>query len=180
MQHNRRHDDSTPEARIAALAARVAALEAELAHERQRLTHAFINPVFGCLTRAGVEDALKGLDLRDRVIVYLDIDDMKACNARYGMAGVNVKIAAALAAIRKTDIVSGQWFSGDEFIGFVYIVDALAFARRWQAAFKAQGLGCTVVVTPIAHGIYRSAKRAEDIVTAAKNHHKRGGIIWDL
>jgi GGDEF domain-containing protein len=170
MQHNnearRRTDRNEVDARITELENKIAQLQR--------------SPVFGCYSRAGIEDVLAGADLSDRAVVYFDIDNMKQANEQHGKTGVNLKIRAALGGVRETDIVIGQWFSGDEFIALVTLADAFGFVTHLRAAFIREGLGATFAVLSIADGIEAATERADQLITASKVAGRKGGILWDL
>jgi GGDEF domain-containing protein len=102
-------------------------------------------PDFGCLTRQGIERRKPG---RKAVIVFIDIDYMKQANTDYGYNAVNEKIRAVLERItRKGDIVSGRWFSGDEFVFFASGSDGAAICDRIKAEFAADDFGLSLGVT---------------------------------
>jgi GGDEF domain-containing protein len=96
-------------------------------------------PVFGCLTRQGIERRKPG---KGSIVVFMDIDDMKGANSAYGYDEVNRRIAASLSQVRQSDIV-GRWFSGDEFVVFAN-GDETAIAARIKEAFKTNGLSVTL------------------------------------
>ena len=74
------------------------------------------NDRYGCYTRAGFEKTIwPHIEAKARWIIFFDIDDMHALNVRHGSEGVNEMIKKSL-AVRGSDFMAGQWFSGDEFI----------------------------------------------------------------
>ena len=76
------------------------------------------NNAFGCFTRLGFENWIwPGIADQAKWIIYFDIDDVHAINARYGSyEPVDAMIRQVLTSVRSTDIVAGQWKSGDEFL----------------------------------------------------------------
>ena len=70
------------------------------------------NDGYGCYTRAGFEKIIwKYIESKARWIIFFDIDNMHDLNDRHGYAGVNAIIKKSL-AMRETDFMAGQWFSG--------------------------------------------------------------------
>jgi len=76
------------------------------------------NDAFGCYTRAGFEKLIwPEIADRARWIIYFDIDGMHAINkAHKSYDPADAMIKQALAILRLTDYVAGQWKSGDEFL----------------------------------------------------------------
>lgn len=128
-------------------------------------------PDFGCLTRQGIERRKPG---RKSVIVFIDIDYMKQANSSHGYNVVNDKIRTSLARItREGDIVSGRWFSGDEFIFFASGADGAAICDRIKSEFAADDFGMSLGVTAAWSVADRSKSLAEmvaplsaDVLTA--------------
>lgn len=120
-----------------------------------------VSPSFGCLTRPAFELSLACVDSSDMAVIYFDIDWMKQANDRYTKEGVNDRIRAAI-AFRRDDI--GQWFSGDEFVAFLSLEDALGFAQRVQAQLHEQGLSATILIQTSS----RDIDQAERTLSACK------------
>jgi len=88
---------------------------------------AFIDPLTGAENRSALYSHLNDLSLRnqkDYVIVFLDVNDLKVTNDKYGHAIGDELIAAAANLIRQsfregTRGFCGRW-GGDEFLACVY------------------------------------------------------------
>lgn len=133
---------------------------------------------FGCLNRNGLDEAITGMDFGGLALVYLDVDDLKKANERWGKAQSSARIAQAI-KMRSNDLVYGQWFSGDEFAAFVPIDSAYDFAMRWQANFKAADMSVTICVAPIIANasIERLADQCDERLTQLKTFAK-GFIVF--
>lgn len=105
-----------------------------------------ISPVFGCLTRNALDIQLEILDLTDKSIVFFDIDSLKAANVAWGKELVNFKITQSLRAHRFSDLVVGQWFSGDEFVAIVPTGDSVGFAERILKALQFRQMSATFII----------------------------------
>src|SRR4051812_411795 len=106
---------------------------AELHQKCQRLS---ISKSFGCLNRNGLDEAISDIDLTGFSLVYIDVDDLKLNNRKFGKPGVNTRTKEAIHMRRWYDVIIGQWFSGDEFAAFVETEKAFDFALWLQANFK--------------------------------------------
>lgn len=138
-----------------------------------------ISPVFGVPTRSALEVALLDFDLTGLALVYFDIDQLKQANELWGKVVSSRKIATALHA-RATDLLIGQWFSGDEFLALVPIQDATAYAEVLLASFKAQSMSATIVIIdptllPVMT-IIQLTDYADEVVTTMKKAGLRGVI----
>jgi predicted signal transduction protein with EAL and GGDEF domain len=133
---------------------------------------------FGCLTRNGLDEAIAGMDFSGLCLVYMDVDDLKLANERWGKSIVNQKITQAL-HMRNNDIIIGQRFSGDEFAAFVPQDDAYEFAMHWQSKFRAVELGVSICITPIKLGasIEQLGDACDERLTIVKKYAK-GLIIY--
>lgn len=158
---------------VAALHRRIAELEAEV----ERLS---IDPAYGCLTRPGLERRWRETPPCAAAVVYTDLDHFGELNAAYGHAAMNARVRAALAALttRASDAVfGGRYFSGDELLYVVPLSDATGFALRMQRAFRAQGIGATIVILPIGAGdVQLHGDRAAALVTELKHAGLRGQV----
>lgn len=148
---------------------------AALQEKCQRLA---ISRHFDCLNRNGLDELLYDLDCAGLALVYADVDDLKAANLKWGKLNSSARIAQAI-KMRNTDIVLGQWFSGDEFAAFVPIDDAYAFALHWQSNFKAVDMGISICITPIKLGasIECLADQCDEKLTFVKQYAK-GLIVY--
>lgn len=170
---NRRHRTTTNlNTRIAELERRIISLEADL-HEASH------SDIFGCLNRSGLLQVLRSFNLAGLTCVYWDLDDLKACNDRWGKIEVGRRVREAITA-RVTDVVAGQVFSGDEFCAFPPEDDATPFAHRLLLELQAYELSATfAIVRPLpnetAHDLLA---RAERMVTAFKKLGK--GRIYEV
>jgi diguanylate cyclase (GGDEF)-like protein len=118
------------------LAAEVARLEAELATMRTRVAeleaHAESDPLTGVMNRRGFERELKRAAAYvqryggNAGLVYLDLDEFKPVNDRFGHAAgdaVLIAVAAALVrSVRASDIVAR--IGGDEFAVLLWNLSA--------------------------------------------------------
>ncbi len=101
---------------ILGAAAGLAGIAARATHQAERL---LIDPVFGCLTRAGIARRWRP----GMAVLFFDLDDMHTLNATHGYQEVDRRIRAALAVCRRGE-VAGRWYSGDEFVALVDSADA--------------------------------------------------------
>jgi predicted signal transduction protein with EAL and GGDEF domain len=133
---------------------------------------------FGCLNRNGLDEAIAGMDFNGLALVYADVDDLKTANEKWGKAQSSARIAQAI-KMRGSDIVFGQWFSGDEFAAFVPVDHAYAFALRLQQNFKKVGMGVSICIAPITENasIEALADQCDERLTAVKKFTK-GLIIF--
>jgi GGDEF domain-containing protein len=142
------------------------------------------NDGYGCYTRAGFEKMIWNT-IRDRArwIIFFDIDDMHTLNSHHGYEGVNAIIKKSL-AMRGSDFMAGQWFSGDEFI--VCITDGdpdrghsdpIEFAMRLSALFKENGAPATFAIAPVtSDDLFANVMPAHQLCQRAKNEYRRGTI----
>lgn len=100
---------------------------------------------FGCLTRNGLDEAITELDLTGLCLVYWDVDDLKRANELWGKPESSARIANAI-KMRGSDIICGQYFSGDEFMAFIPVDEALGFVRRLRMNFAAVDMSATYVI----------------------------------
>lgn len=121
-----------------------------------------ICPVFGCLTRQGLE---RRKPKPGAIVVFLDIDDMKGANSTYGYAEVNRRIAASVKCLRSHELTIGRWFFGDEFVFWLSVgTDCGAeLCDRVTEAFKRNGLGVTM-----AWGIKDSSSLEDQVDSLSK------------
>lgn len=153
--------------------------------ELQTLVNALAwNDGYGCYTRAGFEKMVwPQISGKAQYIIFFDIDNMHELNEQHGYDGVNELINQSL-AMRETDYMAGQWFSGDEFI--VVITDDLTrlhpsnpieFACRLAEIFKENGVPATFAVAPvISTDLYTNVAPAHHKVQEAKTNGRRGTI----
>lgn len=104
-----------------------------------------ISKWFGCLNSNGLNEAISHLDLTDLCLVYFDVDNLKQANEKWGKPESSRRIAAAI-QLRETDIVYGQYFSGDEFMAFVRKDQALGLVLRLRKNFAAVEMSATYVI----------------------------------
>lgn len=133
---------------------------------------------FGCLNRNGLDEAISGMDFAGLSLVYIDVDDLKLANNRWGKVESSARIAKAI-KMRRSDVVFGQWFSGDEFAAFVPNDVAYSFAMHWQQNFKAVDMSISVCIAPILLGvsIERLADQCDERLTFVKQYAK-GLIVY--
>ena len=142
------------------------------------------NDEYGCYTRQGFEK-LKWPEILQSAkwIVYFDIDDMRKLNDAHGHAGVNALIKKSL-AVRESDFMAGQRYSGDEFI--VVITDAdperresnpIELALRLAVALRENGISATFGIAPVqSDNLTLNVEPAVKLVEAAKQENRRNSI----
>jgi len=136
-------------------------------------------PIYGCLTRQGVD--MEWERRRDRqpkpCIIFFDIDGMKEANTAWGYSEVNLRIAAVMSQIRSNELRSGRWFSGDEIVVICPESEAYQTADRIRMAFIEQEMGATFAIAPcISPSLEECVQPASDAVQLAKVEGRRGTI----
>ncbi len=113
------------------------------------------NDEYGCYTRLGFQKLVWPRIAKDaKWIIYFDIDGMGELNAQHTHAGVNSMIKKSL-AIRASDYMTGQRYSGDEFMVVVTDnpergeADPLQLAVRLKEALRDNGLSATFAIAPV-------------------------------
>ena len=131
---------------------------------------------FGCLNRNGLDEAIAELNFDGLCLVYGDVDDLKLANLKWGKVNSSARIAQAI-KMRETDVICGQWFSGDEFCAFVPVETAYAFAQHWQSNFRSVDMSISICIAPIISGISIEtlANQCDDRLTEVKQLTK--GLI---
>ena len=138
--------------RLAAEVARLAAeLEASRAYTSELEARVDVDPLTETLNRRGFERELKrSLAYVKRygvsaALVYLDLDQFKPVNDRYGHAAGDAVLKAVASTlvrhVRASDVVAR--IGGDEFVVLLWNVDAAA------AASKAAALEAVIDATPV-------------------------------
>jgi len=138
--------------RLAAEVARLAAeLEASRAYTSELEARVDVDPLTETLNRRGFERELKrSLAYVKRygvsaALVYLDLDQFKPVNDRYGHAAGDAVLKAVASTlvrhVRASDVVAR--IGGDEFVVLLWNVDELA------AASKAAALEAVIDATPV-------------------------------
>lgn len=161
--------------------ARIAELQIAVAKARAELDQAYIDPTYGCLTKAGLLRILETLDTRGLYVVYFDMDRFKQHNSDWGKFVINARVRECIKP-RASDPVAhvGRWFSGDELAGLFGDYDhAVAYANRLRRGFGQYGMTLTTVILPLD---YKSApvdtlNFAELAVAALKDHEIRDVIV---
>jgi len=142
------------------------------------------NEGFGCYNRQGFEN-WKWPEIEEdaRWIIFFDVDDMHELNKKYGYAGVNAILKKCLAT-RGTDVVAGQWFSGDEFVICVRDGDPkrdesnpIDFCIRLSQVLKENEVSATFAIAPVVSSdISVNVTPAHQLCQEAKSHLQRGTI----
>jgi predicted signal transduction protein with EAL and GGDEF domain len=155
-------------------------LEAELARLRAENARLARSLSFGCLNRNALQELLPDVDCVTMCAVYWDLDRFKNHNTIKGKKATNREITEILGAFRDSDIIIGQWFSGDEFVAIVPIVDAMGFAQRIVQAFKRYDYEMTVVIFMLDadQNIFDQIDQAEALVSIAKARNLRSNIHY--
>lgn len=141
------------------------------------------NESFGCYNRTGFE-TLAWPEIADqaRWIIFFDVDDMHRINSEFGYEKVNTIIKDSL-AIRSSDVMAGQWFSGDEFI--IVITDApgrresnpIEFCSRLAETFRSYGTSATFAIAPVvSKNLCENVRPAQELCMLAKAGNRRGSI----
>lgn len=141
------------------------------------------NDNFGCYSRTGFEKIIwTEIAAQSRWIIFFDVDDMHRLNSELGYENVNTIIKDSL-AIRASDVMAGQWFSGDEFI--IAITDApgrresnpVEFCARIAEVFKKHGASATFAIAPVvSKDLFENVAPAQRLCQAAKANNRRGTI----
>ena len=151
---------------------------------RDQNTELAWNDGYGCYTRQGFEKLIwPTIADNARWIIFFDIDKMHDLNAQHGYENVNAIIKKSL-AMRGSDFMAGQWFSGDEFI--VCITDddpkrgeskPIEFCMRLADVFQMNGAPATFVIAPvISDNLSENIAPAHKVCQQAKAHYQRGTI----
>jgi len=141
------------------------------------------NDGYGCYTRAGFEKLIWPTIVdKAKWIIFFDIDDMHALNEKHGHSGVDAIIRKCL-AMRASDYVAGQHYSGDEFIICVTddntrgVSDPYALCERLMKTFAKDGVPATFAIVPVISKILIfNVEPALKIVENAKCKNQRGTI----
>lgn len=142
-----------------------ALLWAEIERLRAELARAHNDPIWGVLTRVGLERRMQHADTTKGVLV-LDLDDLHGANDRYGHAGLDARMTRALGCLRKTDV--GRWQNGDELVVIAPVADlkgidsklARALRREGLSATRAWAASCTREAIVLCQARIEAAKRA--------------------
>lgn len=138
-----------------------------------------ISKWFGCLNSNGLNEAISHLDLTDLCLVYFDVDNLKQANERWGKPESSRRIATAI-KLRETDIVYGQYFSGDEFMAFVTKDQALGLVLRLRKNFAAVEMSATYIIAEnLANfDIDVFGDQCDEFVTVLKSLGLKGCVGW--
>lgn len=135
--------------------------ELQIENEKLRAENAQlrIHAPYGVLTRVAFEIEKRKLT-STQYVVFGDIDDMHSLNAKYGYEAVNQMIRSALQARSDDLLLTGLWFSGDEFV-FIVRSDPEGFCTRLKSSFADRDMGITLAHASIAdHGSVDAAIQA--------------------
>ena len=75
--------------------------------------------VFGILNRSGLEIQMRNKNTPFNAI-FIDFNNMKELNEKYGYEEVNKKIRKKLKKIKRDNYILGRWFSGDEVVAISF------------------------------------------------------------
>lgn len=106
---------NTSEMKVAQLKEKIAQLEKENQELKTLLNHHENDESFGILTRKGLDSRLKEIE-KERVVCFLDLDNMKSLNEVFGYKEVDKKVKTLFSCIRESDVIIGRYFSGDEIV----------------------------------------------------------------
>jgi GGDEF domain-containing protein len=142
------------------------------------------NDEYGCYTRQGFQKMVwPKIAAKARWIIFFDIDGMGVLNEQHTHAGVNAIIKKSL-EVRTSDFMTGQRYSGDEFM--VVITDdpergetkPVELAMRLKEALQENGASATFAIAPvISDDLMENVEPAVQLVEAAKRNNERGVII---
>lgn len=143
--------------------------------ENQRLR---LCPCFEVYTRAAIEISWQSMLWADLAVIYADLDNLKALNSRHGHEGANTRIKSALGQVRSSEILSGRWYSGDEFVFIVPAIEANQATARIQQLFRDQGLSATFgIARCICPDLLECVANAQFLVERSKTIGKRDAIV---
>lgn len=141
------------------------------------------NDEYGCYSRAGFQELIwPGIAAIARWIVFFDIDEMGNLNKVHSHAGVNMRIKKSL-TMRTSDYLTGQRYSGDEFI--IVVTDApgrrasnpIELCARLAESLRENGLSATFAIAPvISDDLTQNVEPAVKEVEIAKSKNQRGSI----
>jgi GGDEF domain-containing protein len=142
------------------------------------------NDEYGCFTRPGFRKMVwPSIAEQAKWIIFLDIDEMGKLNKQHTHQGVNAMIKNSL-ALRASDYLTGQRYSGDEFMVVVTNdpergeTDPLQLAVRLKEALRDNGLSATFAIAPvISDNLMENVEPAVQLVEQAKERNERGIII---
>lgn len=140
----------------------IEALQAEL-------YEAYRDPIWGVLSRQGVERRMQQLD-HTYVAIVGDGDDIHGKNRRFGHDGVDARMTAGL---RGTD--SGRWLRGDEVVFFVPRQDAAGAAERIRQNLLQQEMPMTLCITYAA--THEAIAAGQVMIEIEKDAGRRGHIL---
>jgi diguanylate cyclase (GGDEF)-like protein len=90
--------------------------EREIDALREQVSALRWDSTFGMWTREAFQQLCQVMPRGNRVIAFIDIDDVHGMNDRWGYEEVNQRIKDAFSVyFRRSDIVA-RWFSGDEIV----------------------------------------------------------------
>ena len=178
VDRNGQHDEEEValKKKLDELVERVEALENEV--KELSTDRVYSSPGFDVLTRSGMERRWHKRASDHDTLIFVDLDELREANSRYGYEGANQRIAAGL-AVGDSTIICGRWFSGDEIVFLCNRTDAKGLAQRLQRELTAQGLAATFGIAPVSDDLQASVTRAADLVQAAKARNERGAIYMD-
>lgn len=142
------------------------------------------NDEYGCYTRQGFQKLVwRKIADTAKWIIYFDIDKMGELNEKHTHAGVNAIIKKCL-AIRTSDYMTGQRYSGDEFMICVTAAPERSDTNPWELAMRLQetllknGVSATFAIAPvISADLMENVETAVQMVEAAKKANQRGMIM---
>jgi len=146
------------------------ALKAQNSMLMQMITALKTDREYGILTRQAVPIELPRIKKRARFVVFLDIDDCKGANAKYGYDEVNKKIRRAIQVRHADVLMRARWFSGDEII-IILKGDPDGFVQRLHIALKNVGLAASMAAVSFSGNLESDVRTAAAIVAAHKTGH---------
>lgn len=133
---------------------------------RHEMRELLIDPAYGCGTRRALERTWRG----QGVVLFFDIDGMKALNDAHGYAGVDQRIREALAAsCRKGEAVAYRWASGDEFaVTLPDVVTAVRVRDRLILSLGVREMSAMYGIAPAQRSLVATVTVASDQVQMQK------------
>lgn len=143
----------------------------EILFLRDELAQADFDPAYGLPTRRAFERRAAFI-AGAMAVVYVDLDNLNAENAKHGDSVMDYRIRMAFAQAAR----HGDWYryrSGDELAALVPLAAADVVASRCQDALMRQGLSGSIVIEPFADSLKATMARANMRLIAARRGRLR-------
>lgn len=139
-------------ARMKVLISKLFGFDREIDGLKHQVKTLMWDPAFGVYTRGGLMNVIhEGID-EPRMVAFLDFDGIHELNRELGYAEVDRRVRTVLRVFRKSDIIAGRWFSGDEIVVVFHrdtsSADAYSALVRLRAVASEHGLAFSFAVSP--------------------------------